>query len=57
MIVECYLDAKYYHYDLVEVTDLVDVYAHFANLANVDDISRRMQSVAWPQSRSALTVQ
>ena len=35
VIAECYLDAKYYHYDPVELTDMV---ANFANLANEDNI-------------------
>ena len=32
VIVECYLDAKYYHYDPVELNDLADFNADFANL-------------------------
>ena len=32
VIVGCYLDAKYYQHDHVELTHLVDVFANFANL-------------------------
>ena len=38
VIAECYLDANCYHYDPVELANLVDVYANFANLANSDNI-------------------
>ena len=31
VIVECYLDAKYYHYDPVEIVDLVEYNATVAN--------------------------
>ena len=38
-IVECYLDdAKYYHYDPVEILDLVDFNANVANLLEEDNI-------------------
>ena len=39
VIVECYLDAKYYHYDPVELIDLADINATFANLVNEDYIA------------------
>ena len=38
ILVECYLDVKYHHYDPVELTDLSDVNANFAYLANSDSI-------------------
>ena len=37
-IVECYLNAKYYHYDPVEILDLVDFNATVANLLEEDNI-------------------
>ena len=30
VIIECYLDAKYYHYDALELNDLTDFNANFA---------------------------
>ena len=30
--VECYLDAKYYHYDPVQLNGIVDFNTNFANL-------------------------
>ena len=38
VVVECYLDAKYYHYDPVELNDIVDFNANFANLVEQDNI-------------------
>ena len=34
VIVECYLDAKHYPYDPVELIDLADIHANFVNLVN-----------------------
>ena len=39
VIVKCYLDAKHYRCDPVELAHLVDVYANFANLVNEDTTS------------------
>ena len=36
--VEGYLDTKYYHYDPVDLTDLVDIDANFVNMVNEDNI-------------------
>ena len=38
VVIECYLDAQYYHYDPVELTDLPENYVNFAHLANSDDV-------------------
>ena len=38
MIVECYLDAKYYHYDPVELNDLADFNANLVDLLEEDNI-------------------
>ena len=37
VIVECYLDAKYYHHDAVELNDLADFNAELVNLIAVVD--------------------
>ena len=38
MIVECYLEAKYYHYDPEDIYELVDYNVNVENLAESDDI-------------------
>ena len=38
VIVECYLDAKYYYYDPAELTDLADIHATFVNLVSEDNV-------------------
>ena len=38
VIAECYLDAKYYHYDPVELSDLVDFNANVVNLLEEDNV-------------------
>ena len=38
VIVECYLGAKYYHYDPVELNDLADLNANVVNLLEDDNI-------------------
>ena len=46
MILERYLDAKYYHYELVELTDLPENYANFAYLVNSDNIVTVSEAIA-----------
>ena len=38
VIAECYLEAKYCHYDTAELTNLSDINANFAHLANSDTV-------------------
>ena len=38
VIVECYLDAKYYRYDPEELSDFVDFNANLANLVEEDNV-------------------
>ena len=38
VIVECYLEAKYYHYDSEDIYELVDYNVNAENLAESDDI-------------------
>ena len=42
VIVECYLDAKHYHYDPVELTDLSDINANFALVVCVEESGSRV---------------
>ena len=39
VIVECYLEAKYYHYDPEDIYELVDYNVNAKNLAESDDIA------------------
>ena len=50
VIVECYLEAKYYHYDPEEIYELIDFNVNAENLVKSDDIVtvqniRRMSTV------------
>ena len=38
MIVECYLEAKYYHYDPEDIYELIDFNVNAENLVESDDI-------------------
>ena len=38
VIVECYLDAKYYHYNPAELNDLSNVSDNFKTLTDCDDM-------------------
>ena len=43
VIVECYLDAKYYHYDPVVLADLPENHANFAHLLNSGNVVTGMR--------------
>ena len=38
VIVDCYLDAKYYHYDPVKLVNLADIHATFVNCMSEDNV-------------------
>ena len=44
MIVECYLDAKHYHYNRVELRELPNIHGNFQELADSDVILTTKQT-------------